>query len=364
VTLSYVAVDDFRCFASARLEPDPEGVTAVVGPNGSGKTSLLEALAYLGTQRSFRGATRETMVRRGAERAIVRAEFVRDGSPVLVEAELALEGRSRAQVNRQAVRSRHQLAEAVAVTVFSPEDLGVVQGSPGRRRELLDEALDLVAPGASAAAEEVERVLRQRGALLRQSGGRLSADVETTLEVWDDRLAAAGTRLADAREALVGSLGDPVAVAYGALAGHEGPRPSEVTLAYRRSWMGHLGVALRAARHDDLRRGVSTVGPHRDELEILLDGGPARSEASQGEQRCLALALRLGLHRLVTEREGRPPILLLDDVFSELDPARSRALVHQLPAGQTLLTTAVPLPEDMAVAAVVDVRRLATEGAR
>jgi len=358
VTLRHLELVDFRSFASASFDPDLEGTTVLSGPNGTGKTTVLEAVAYLGTQRSFRGAPREAMVSTGREQAVLRAELTRAGLPLLVEAEISATGRSRAQVNRQPVRARRDLAEAVPVTVFSPDDLGVVREGPSRRRDLLDDALGLLDPAASTVGDEVDRVLRQRGALLRQSGGRATADVTTTLDVWDERLAAAGTALAVARASLVDELAPYVTASYRALAGRE---DVAVGLTYRRSWEGELAEALAATRRDDLKRGVTGTGPHRDDLVLTIEGRDARLQASQGEQRCLALALRLGVHRLVTARSDAAPILLLDDVFSELDPFRARALVHELPAGQALLTTAVPLPEGVSVASTVDVRHLAEE---
>jgi DNA replication and repair protein RecF len=199
----------------------------------------------------------------------------------------------------------------------------------------------------------VERVLRQRAALLRQAGGRVSADVASTLDVWDQRLADAGKVLVTARERLVTALDEFVRPAYARMAGV----PDEVVVSqeYIRSWSGELLDALAAHRTEDLRRGVNTVGPHRDDLLLTLDGREARTHASQGEQRCLALALRIGVHQLVTIRTSLTPTLLLDDVFSELDPARSRALVAELPPGQSILTTAAPLPEGIAVARLLHI---------
>jgi DNA replication and repair protein RecF len=350
-------VVDFRSFRTAELEPDPGGTTVLTGANGSGKTSLLEAVGYAATLRSFRGAAREAMVRTGADRAIVRASFERDDRPVLVEAELAAGGRSRAQLNRQPVRSRHELARAVTVTVFSPEDLRLVQGPPAARRDLLDQALAALDPQAVPLLERAERVLRQRGALLRQAGGRAADEVLVTLDVWDERLAAVGEELAGRRRQLVAELFEPVTEAYGALAAAgDGEATEPVTLRYECSWAGPLADALAAARRDDLRRGVSTVGPHRDDLVLGLGGRDARTQASQGQQRCLALSLRLAVHRLVATETTSAPLLLLDDVFSELDPERSRALVRSLPDGPALLTTAVPLPGGVEVAKVVPVR--------
>jgi DNA replication and repair protein RecF len=353
VSLRSLELVDFRIFRAAAFAPETEGTTVITGPNGTGKTSVLEALVYLGTQRSFRGAPREAMVCGGADRAIIRAELRQAESPTLVEAEILPAGRSRTQVNRKTAVARRDLAAATPCTIFSPEDLAIVSGGPGGRRQLLDDALALVDAEGARAADEVDKVLRQRAALLRQAGGRVSADVAATLDVWDQRLAAAGSVLAAARERLVEALNEHVGPAYGRLAGAGGRLV--VTQAYQRSWEGDLAAALEANRTADLRRGVNTVGPHRDELLLTVDGREARTHASQGEQRCLALALRIGIHRLVTARTPLTPTLLLDDVFSELDPARSQALVAELPEGQSILTTAVPLPSGISVARIVHI---------
>jgi DNA replication and repair protein RecF len=339
-----LTVTDFRNIAFAVIEPDPTGTTVITGRNGSGKTSLLEAVGYLATLQSFRGSPRDAMVRTGAESAIARAACVVEGRTIDIEAELSRSGRSRTLVNRQSVRRRADLHDSLRVTVFSPEDIAVVRAGPGERRRFLDDTLAVVEPRTVSLGEELEKILRQRAALLRQSSGRPSPEIEATLEVWDARLVAAGTPLVEAREALTHQLTPLVAEHYTRLADRE----VCVGLGYRRSWDGALGEALGAARREDLARGVTSVGPHRDELELTLSGLACRAHASQGEQRSLALALRLSAHQLATERLGTSPVLLLDDVFSELDPFRSRALLAGLPPGQALLTTAVPPPEEMA----------------
>ena len=353
MSLRHLELTDFRIFRVAHIAPAPEGATVITGPNGTGKTSVLEALAYLGTRRSFRAAPPEAMVRTGAERAIVRAEIDNADSPALVEAEILPAGRSRTRVNRKSVSARKELAAAAPCTIFSPEDLVIVSGGPKGRRDLLDDALALLDPEGARAADETDRVLRQRAALLRQSGGRSNDDVVATLDVWDQRLADAGKVLVAARERLVTDLEPLVGAAYSRLAGEGGRKVVEQ--GYERSWDGELLDALAASRTDDLRRGVNTVGPHRDDLRLAIAGREARTHASQGEQRCLVLALRLGVHELVRSRTALVPTLLLDDVFSELDPERSKALVAELPAGQALLTTAAPLPQGIDVAQVMAV---------
>ena len=342
---------DFRNYEAAELAPAPEGLTVVVGANGEGKTNLLEAMGYLATLSSFRGAPAEALVRHGCSQAVVRAEGERDGRSVLLEAELHVAGRDRVLVNRQPLRRVRDLLGALRVTVFSPDDLALVKGGPGERRTYLDETLVAVHPRHDALRADVERILRQRGALLRQAGGRLTPDVTSTLDVWDAKLAEAGTALADARDELVARLEPLVAKAYDQVA----HTAAEVSLCTARSWEGPLADALAGARVDDVRRGVTTLGPHRDELVLSIGGLPARTHASQGEQRSLALALRLGAHAVVTEAAGSAPVLLLDDVFSELDLERSQALVAHLPAGQAVLTTAGVLPPGAVAACTVRV---------
>lgn len=343
---------DFRGYHEADVTFDA-GLTAVVGPNGQGKTNLLEAIGYLATLGSFRGAPTDALIRAGADRAIVRAEGEREGRRLLLEAELSANGRNRTQLNRQPLRRARDLLGALRVTVFSPDDLTLVKGSPGDRRAYLDETLVALHPRHDQARTDLDRILRQRGALLKQAGGRLTAEVELTLDVFDAKLVAAGEAHAAARRALVADLEPVLGDAYERVA----RRGAAVRAIYEPAWMADgLAAALLAARKDDLRRGVSTVGPHRDELELVLNAMPARTHASQGEQRSLALALRLAAHEVVTRQTETPPVLLLDDVFSELDPDRSAALLDSLPAGQTVLSTATALPEGAVPGVVLQVR--------
>jgi len=295
------------------------------------------------------------MVRNGATTAILRAELVIDDREILIEAEIAREGRGRTQINRQSVKSRKELAEIVAITTFCPDDLTVIQGGPGSRREVLDDALALLNPESAGVIDDVEKILRQRNALLRQSGGRASDDVISTLEVWDSRLVESGDRLIEVRQALLARLAEPINDAYQTLAGDDTER---IDVHYSSSAPEGMAQGLRVARTDDLRRGVTSVGPHRDDIELLLGGRDTRTQASQGEQRTLALALRLAVHVAAKEQRGEAPLLLLDDVFSELDPERSRRLINELPEGQAFITTASPLPDGINPAIVLDVREL------
>lgn len=318
------------------------GFTALVGPNGVGKTNLLEAVSMLSTTRSFRGAPTDAMIRVGADVAVIRAEGRRDDRDVLIELELVRQGRTRVQVNRQRLRRARDLLGAVRTTVFTPEDLALVKEGPALRRSFLDDLLVALEPAVDRLLGDLDRVLRQRGSLLKQAGGRLDEVTAHTLDVWDHKLADLGQRLTLRREALTAELGPAVDRAYAELAG---PDQGRVRLTYQRSWDGDdLAGALADARRDDLRRGVTTVGPHRDDVDVELAGLVARTQASQGEQRTLALGLRLAGHRLLADRLGEAPLLLLDDVLSELDPARSQALLDRLPPGQIVITSAQELP--------------------
>lgn len=340
MTLRRLWLEDFRNYAAAEFVPAPDGLSVIAGGNGDGKTNLLEAIGYLATLTSFRSAPNEALVRRGATTAVVRADTDHSGRTVLIEAELRPGRRDRVLVNRQVLARSRDLLGSFRVSVFAPDDLALVQGGPAERRRFLDDALVASHPRFDALRGDLERVLRQRGALLKNVAGRLDAAAAVTLDVWDDKLARIGEELAAAREVLVADVEPVVVKSYDQVAGTS----VAVSLAYVRSWEGPLADALAEARDGDVRRGVNGVGPHRDDLALTVDGLPARTHASRGEQRSLALALRLAVHEVITKTPGAAPILLLDDVFSELDAARSEALLAHLPPGQALLTTAGPLP--------------------
>ena len=335
-----VSIVDFRNLGKVDLELG-DGWTAVVGNNAQGKTNLMEALAWLATASSFRGVPTEALVRTGAERAILRAEVENGNRTTLLEVELAASGRNRMQVNRNPVTRVRDLLGHFVATVFGPDDLVLVKGGPAGRRRYLDDLLVAMHPRHHGLITDLERILRQRNALLRQAGGRMTREIASTLDVWDDKLAGVGDELGRARRDLVVLLLPEIADILDALG--DGTRAA--TLDYESDWLdAGLGSALAATRPDDIRRGVTTVGPHRDDLGIRLGGLPSRTHASQGEQRSLALALRLGGHRILGERLGVDPVIILDDVFSELDEGRAGRLVGLLPSTQVLVTAAGTLP--------------------
>jgi len=347
VHLASLELRDFRRYVHADLALGP-GVTVLEGANGAGKTTILEAAAWVALGRSFRGVPDATLVRDGAEAAVVRAGIDGAGRHQTLDAELRRAGRNRVLVNGHALARARDRLDLLRVTIFTPDDLALVKGGPAGRREYLDDLLGVLAPRYDAARADYEKVLRHRNALLK--GGLRGTDAQHTLEVFDEQLARAGAELVRGRLRLVDRLGSHLGAAYAALAG----RPADVSGRYEADWAPDgidpdeaetvLRDALVTLHRREVERGVTLAGPHRDEWRILLDGMDARTHASQGEQRCLALALRLGGHAVGRETIGAAPVLLLDDVFSELDPRRAAALVEILPTGQTILTTADDLP--------------------
>jgi DNA replication and repair protein RecF len=342
VIIQHLELTNFRNYAATTIDLTA-GVTAVVGNNGQGKTNLVEALGYLATLKSFRGVPTEALIRTGCESAVLRATVVHaDGREVLIETELVRTGRNRSLVNKQRLARSRDLLGVVRTTVFSPEDLELVKAAPSVRRDFVDDALVALQPKLDVLCSEMEKVLRQRNSLLKQAGGRLSPDIASTLDVWDAKLSELGTELGDERARLIAHISPRVSKAYEELA----EKATPIGLVYEPEWR-RIGLAneLQTCRMDDIRRGTSTVGPHRDDIDLLINGLPARTHASQGEQRTLALAMRLAVHRMVTEEFGSPPVLILDDVLSELDPGRAAALLRHFPEGQVLITTAGYLPE-------------------
>ena len=332
---------DFRSYAEVEVAFAAE-LTAVVGANGQGKTNLLEAVGFAAGLGSLRGAADGALIRDGSEAAVIRCEAcLDDDREVLVEAQITRGRPNRLMINRQRVARRSDLLGVLAVTVFSPDDLALVKGEPAGRRRWLDDALGTVRPAHSVLRGDLGRILRQRNALLRQAAGRVTSDVALTLDVWDAKLSATGDELRRRRLELLDAMRPRLAAAYGRVARHG----AQADATYLSSWGEEpLADALGAARKDDLRRATSTIGPHRDDVALWIDGRPARSHASQGEQRSLALALRLAVDAAVRERRGVRPVLLLDDVFSELDRDRAAALLETLPEGQRILTAATGLP--------------------
>ncbi len=356
--LHELTLRDFRLFPELSFSPDPDAVTVLLSVNGTGKTSVLEAVYALATASSFRTTAASDMIRSGADLAEVHGVLFQRGRRVAVDLTLtrgAHHTTKRMLVNAQRPRSRAEVAEVLPLTVFTPEGVDVIRQGPENRRAFLTHLLTDVDPTTGEVVERFARVLSQRNALLRALEGRWpDAAQRDELEVWSLDFAGVSAQLVDARASLVADLAPLVSAAYHALAETD----QGVGLAYERSWTGDLLGALSAARDEERARGHTTVGPQRDDLAVTLDGRDARRQASQGEQRSLALALRLAGHQLVQSRRGVDPLLLLDDVFSELDPLRAERLLRLLPAGQTLVTTASPLPSALTPAAVVDLTRV------
>ena len=359
-----LSVTDFRSWAQADLTFGP-GVSVLVGANGQGKTNLVEAVGYLATLGSHRVSSDVPLVRRGAASALVRATVVNAGRELTVQVEIQPGKANRARVNRSPVPRPREILGIVRTVVFAPEDLALVRGDPGERRGFLDDLLVARAPRWAGVRSEYDKVLRQRSALLKSARGSRGAREAGTLEVWDSHLARAGAALTAGRVLLTRALAPHVTAAYadvapesvpvGAryrskvavvdeLAGTVDPGVDDVTGG---PGYADLAAGIEAAlldeigrrRDQEIDRGVCLVGPHRDELELTLGDGPAKGYASHGESWALALALRLGGFELL-RGEGAEPVLVLDDVFAELDARRRDALARTAARAEQVLVTA------------------------
>lgn len=336
--LAWVELRDFRNHEHTRLEDLPTGVVTVVGPNGEGKTNLLEGVAFLFLLASPRTSSAEPIVRRGAEgSAYARGEVETQGGRVLVEVEIPGRGANRVQVNRSPVRRKRDLRRQVRAVFFGPDDLFVVIGDPGRRRDFLDDAIRSLWPLKEGAITAYDRVLRQRNRLLKEHEGR---GAPPGLDTWDEQLVEAGTELMRLRSEAADRLGPPAGREYAHLAGYE----LEVSLAPNvvgSDVATAFGERLAARRGDELIRRTTLVGPHRDDLSLVVRDLGARAFASHGEGWAAALCLRLGLATALEEEAGEHPVLLLDDPFSALDPGRQRRVGERLTdRGQVFVSVA------------------------
>ena len=358
--VAHLSLHDFRSYEQLDLPLEPGG-NVFVGPNGQGKTNLVEAVDYLSTLASHRVATDAPLVRAGAGRAVVRADVVRDGRSALLEVEIVPGGSNRARVNKSALPRARELLGLLRTVVFSPEDLALVKGDPSDRRRFLDTLLVTRTPRLAGVRADYDRVLKQRNSLLKTagSGHRRGGDTGAlaTLEVWDEHLAQAGSALLAGRLELVEALRPHVASGYGKIAAAAVGTRVDVGLTYKASFELPIGApdrevlsaallaAIAARRGDELERGVSLVGPHRDDLVIGLGELPAKGYASHGESWSLALALRIGSYDLLRS-DGDDPILILDDVFAELDKDRREQLADLVGGAEQFLVTA-PVPQDV-----------------
>jgi DNA replication and repair protein RecF len=363
----HLSVADFRSWTSAELELEP-GPVVLVGANGQGKTNLVEALNYAATLGSHRVATDAPLIRAGAERAVARCATVADGRELRIELEIIAGRANRARLNGAPVSRPREVLGALRTVLFAPEDLAIVRGDPSERRRFLDELVVARSPRLAAVRADYERVLKQRAALLKSAGAARRGGDLSTLDVWDGHLAEQGAQLLQARLAAVRALRPHAAAAYAQVA----PTSVPLTLRYATALneglpeladpeavpeAGVLEAALLAdlarARPAELDRGVNLVGPHRDDLDLGLGELPVRGYASHGEGWSVALSLRLGSYELLRSDAlpGGDPVLVLDDVFAELDGQRREQLA--LAAGkaeQAVITAAVPgdVPEQLA----------------
>ncbi|MFD7842065.1 DNA replication/repair protein RecF [Nocardia sp. NPDC059764] len=374
-----LSLRDFRSWEAAELELSPGG-TVFLGSNGNGKTNLIEAIGYLSTLGSHRVSADAPLIRIGAQKARIGATVVNTGRELRVDIELNLGAANRAQINRSPVRRPREILGILQTVLFAPEDLSLVRGDPGERRRFLDELATARLPRLAGVRADYEKVLRQRSALLKTAGrnarsGARGAEM-STLDVWDGHLAAHGAVLLAHRLRLVHDLYPHLAQAYSDIA----PESRPASIGYRSASLppefldsarspqdddeevleAILLRELAAARSKELERGVCLVGPHRDELDLMLGSAPAKGFASHGESWSFALALRLGAFELLRSA-GTDPVLILDDVFAELDRRRRSALARVAAGAEQVLITAA-VPEDVPPELDAAPRRVETTG--
>ena len=398
--VSHLSLLDFRSYPQVDIELEP-GINTLVGPNGQGKTNLVEAIGYVATLGSHRVATDAALIRAGASRAVVRTRIVRGDRASVIELEITQGKANRARLNRSPLTRPRDVLGIARTVLFAPEDLVLVKGDPDARRRYLDELSVLLVPRMAGLFSDYDRVLRQRGALLKTAGAArrsaAAADLRT-LDVWDAKLAEVGAQIIALRTQLVAALAPHVATAYeqvsagqghaeiayksslaSALAGAEtrpGAAPADAGATAATDADGaflpasqielQLLTAMAALRSKEIERGVCLVGPHRDDVVLTLGGLPAKGYASHGESWSFALALRLASYRLLTDgpehvpgtesfwfADSGPdtePVLILDDVFAELDARRRTRLAELVAgAGQVIITAAVlqDIPEQL-----------------
>ncbi|MDX3852917.1 DNA replication/repair protein RecF [Streptomyces sp. AK02-01A] len=362
--VTHLSLADFRSYARVEVPLAP-GVTAFVGANGQGKTNLVEAIGYLATLGSHRVSSDAPLVRMGADRAVIRAAVTQGERSQLVELELNPGRANRARINRSSQVRPRDVVGIIRTVLFAPEDLSLVKGDPGERRRFLDELVTARSPRMAGVRSDYDRVLRQRNTLLksaamaRRHGGR-GMDL-STLDVWDQHLARVGAELLAQRVDLIAVLQPLADKAYEQLAPGGGP----VALEYRSSSAVSAGesgesfggdssgggahtrdelyerllAALAGVRKQEIERGVTLAGPHRDDMVLKLGQLPAKGYASHGECWSFALALRLASYDLL-RAEGNEPVLVLDDVFAELDARRRERLAELVAPGEQVLVTA------------------------
>ena len=368
--VTHLSLTDFRNYRTAEV-PFAVGANLFVGRNGQGKTNLVESLGYLSTLGSHRVSSDQAMIRKDADAGIVRARIQHDGRELLIEVQLNRGSANRAQVNRGAIKPR-ELPRYFSSVLFAPEDLALVRGEPGIRRRFLDQLLIQRNPRFSAVIADYERVLKQRSTLLKSArASRVREDQLGTLEIWDDRLVQLGSELIDARLDLIERLSDPLIAAYRSVAGDDhhprlipqltifgahvedddGAEPDDVTGSAGVATTEAFRRALSAVRRKELERGLTLVGPHRDDVLFELNELPAKGYASHGESWSFALALKLASAELLRrESTTGDPVLILDDVFAELDQARRRKLATAVAGYEQVLITAAVLddvPEEL-----------------
>lgn len=366
--VSHLSLSDFRNYAVAEVELRP-GPNLIVGRNGQGKTNLVESLGYLSTLGSHRVSADHAMIRAGRDAAIIRARLEHAQRLILAEVQINRSSPNRAQINRSAIKPR-ELPRYFSSVLFAPEDLSLIRGDPSGRRRFLDQLLILRTPRLAGVLADYDRVLKQRNSLLKSARARgVRGEALSTLDIWDERLVALGAEIIDERMRLTTALREPLRAAYQSVAGDDHApelRPQLSILGADiddepDSPTGAIGAiepgdttatadrfraALAAVRSKELDRAITLIGPHRDDLVFMLNDLPTKGYASHGESWSFALALKLASADILRrESASGDPVLILDDVFAELDQQRRSRLAAAVTGYEQVLITAAVLED-------------------
>ncbi|MGC8464991.1 MAG: DNA replication/repair protein RecF [Acidimicrobiales bacterium] len=349
---------DFRNWSELNIGFQSDKLTFILGDNAQGKTNILEGIYFGARHKSFRSSERLPLIREGAEQSIIRIEVLSRDRRRMIASQINRYGRDRVLINgKQTVRFDGLLYD-FPIVVFQPDDLSIIKDSPSYRRSYIDEAVESVDVQYGQLSSQYDRLLRQRNNLLRSIGNRPAPSEILTLDVWDEQLSDAAEKITLRRKEGLEELSDFILSSYRRISGDN----KRIELQYAQSWSDSVLSSLRKTRENDLRKQSTGIGPHRDDIVINLDGFNSRNSVSQGEQRTLAVVLKLASATMIEKVTGETPVVLLDDIVSEFDSKRVTRLFESLPSGQ-IFVSGTFIPEGLSGSVVVEIERGTLHGA-
>ncbi len=334
--LKRIWLKDFRSYSNFKIDNFSSNVTLVTGENGKGKTNLIEAIYYISNLNSFRFSSRESLIKNGSKVSFIRAEITNGERELLIESEISLLGRDKTLINKQKIIRNKEIRNYFKTIVFSNSDIEIVKNGPSYRRNFLDDLMIDLYPKMIPVKLELEKILKHRSKLLKTISYKSGKEELDTLDIWNQKLSEVGEFIVKTRKEVLTILQPELEKSFYQLSFNE----KKLQIEYISSWEGRLIDALQKTQKEDLLKGLTSVGPHRDDLSIKINNLFSRDQVSQGQQRIIAISLKLASHKVIKKQLSLSPLLLLDDVFSELDEIRSKKLLENLPSSQTIITAA------------------------